>query len=207
MLEDPRQLIGQYVVAHPSKNDQSRWSIFPWRKGLAIKPQGVKLFNADTIRLEDCEITIPHYATDKTLRHPEKPVKGVYTYIAGKVIDVNFSDEQLNQIISSEGFKPITYNPTKHRDYIYKDEKTPSYWHTTPELDVVGNKPDLIKKRAEKMKWATEHPEYKQANVVTKSREKNLGEEGYFYAKEMVGRIHSPEDVTKNYMWVKGVHY
>jgi hypothetical protein len=208
--------IGQYVICHPNKNEGARWSTWFWKKGSSHLPNGRRLFLADTIHLEDCEVFIPHYTTDDTLRNFEKPAKNVYTYATGKLLDFNFPIEKLNQIVSSGDFKSVSYNPGKHREYVYKDEKLPSYWHNTPELDNTGTSQD-VKKRGEVMKSISQSPEYHDANIVNKNRkieyfnkkeEKYLqGEQGYFYCDEIVAKLHSPQDIQKDYMWVKGVRH
>jgi hypothetical protein len=206
--------IGRYVICHPNKNEGARWATWFWKKGTKHIPSGQRLFLADTIHLTDCEVFIPHYETDKTLRNVEKPVKAVLTYATGKLVDFNFPEEKLNQIVSSGGFKSVSYNPGKHREYVYKDENLPSYWHSTPELDETGT-PESVIRRGETMKKINQHPEYSKANVVNKNRmieyiknkEKHQGQQGYFYCDEMVAKLHSPQDVQKDYMWVKGVHY
>jgi hypothetical protein len=198
--------IGQYVICHPNKNENGRWATWLWKRGTEHQPRGQRLFLANNIHLADCEITIPHYKTDLTLRNVERPVKAVLTYATGKLVDFNFPEEKLNKIVSSDGFRSVSYNPGKHREYVYKDENLPSYWHTTPELDETGT-PESVLRRGEAMKKINQHPDYNKANIVNNNRMKERGEQGYFYCDEMIGKLHSPQDIQKDYMWVKGVRH
>jgi hypothetical protein len=150
VMEDPKSLIGQIVDVHPAISGTPEsdpmlymaWSI----KSLAT---GKVIHNTRILLLKDCTAIIDHDKVKNFQLSPNKGTKTPNLLVRGTVLDIDFDMSKISNILSNGDWKSITYNPHKHREYVYKD-KLPEWWNTDERFPHDNPRiPDLTKKRLE----------------------------------------------------------
>ena len=188
IMSDPKLLIGEKVKIHPSVHKNYLWS---------VSHNNVVVFYANTIHLKDCTFPINHDRVNASVRNKQTgAIKGVNVWIFGEVVDIEFPESELN----TNGFKPITYNPHKNPNYIYKDSSLPSWWCSDKRFSTSKDKA-AIPARTQAMIEREKDPENLAAHVVASNNDTGIVT---FTAQEMLGKQHIACD---DYLWVKGVSH
>jgi hypothetical protein len=202
VMEKPESLIGQVVQVHPaiSGTPETEEYFMAWSVKVYV-PEVKKWMvrhSAKTLLLKDCKATIEH---DKVAGYQLDPSKGQKTpnlLVTGTVVDVSFDMNEIPSILSKGDWSPVTFNPHKHSEYVYKD-KLPEWWNTDERFPHDNRRsPNMI---SDRLKGSDERrKEGFEYNELSKRISENLSkfECDYILLKQYLKR-------GEDYMWVRGV--
>ena len=113
-------------------------------------------------------------------------------------MDVSFDMDEIPSIVSKGGWSPITFNPHKHSEYIYKD-KLPEWWNTDERFPHDNRRsPNMI---SDRLKGSDERrKEGFEYNELSKRISENLSK---FECDEILLKQYLKRG--EDYMWVRGV--
>ena len=203
-IEDAQALINQrakihpVVKDHPTHEDYMKWSIHLLKGGHVGDARTLYMGN-------ECMGTLSHIPINKSIRntdiHSDQRAgrKRPIILVEGTIIDINFDDSRLHELLSAGGWHSVTYNPHKFDEYVYR-ESLPDWWCKDDRFIDTGKRDaSSIEKRTQ-----AQIERFKE-NYPYKILSKRTGDKSYFKCEEILIKQHVTCD--EDYMWVKGVYY
>jgi hypothetical protein len=196
-----KDLRGEIVKIHPNAGADPtddtfmEWSVFINRDGGHRRIGMVK-----NIEISDCVAKIDHKDVNANQRSEEGGAKSPNVYVFGKVVDYDFSDDELNKKLSSDNWTSITYNPHKHPEYL-KTDCLPDWWYDPRFFPVERGKrssDEYRKGRRDAMKEFENYEFSKDCIVSKKISETTSG----FKANRCILKQHATFDKREDYMWI-----
>ena len=195
-----KDLRGESVKIHPNAGADPtddtfmEWSIFINRDGYR------RIGMVKNIEISDCVATINHLDVNAKQRSGEGGAKTPNVYITGKVIDYDFSEDELNQKISSGNWTSVTYNPHKNPEYL-KTDCLPDWWYDSrffPVEKAKRSSEEYRTGRGEAMKQYSDH-DFPSNCIVSKRMGENISG---FKSGRCILKQHSVYDKREDYMWI-----
>ena len=183
--------------ANPTDDSFMKWSVFLNRGGSYRRlEKGL----ADNLEISDCVAKIDHKDVNAKQRSEQGGAKSPNVYIFGKVVDYDFSEDELNEKLSSDNWTSITYNPHKNPEYL-KTDCLPDWWYDPRFFPVDRSKrssDEYRQGRRDAMK-EFENYEFSKDCIVSKPISETVSG---FKANRCILKQHAVYDKREDYMWI-----